>query len=82
MILNILKGISIVCSLMLCLFVAFFQTSKANGLTAITGEGLSLFTKTKVRGAEKTVQNIVTFFTISLFVCIVLIPLLTKLGVK
>ena len=82
MILNILKGISIVCSLMLCLFVAFFQTSKANGLTAITGEGLSLFTKTKVRGAEKTVQNVVTFFTILLFACIILIPFLTKIGVK
>lgn len=82
MIINILQGISVFASIMLCIFVAFFQISKSSGLNAITGEGLSLFEKTKVRGAEKTIQNFVLFFTIVLFACIILIPLVSRYIVK
>lgn len=69
-IVQILNILLIVSSVTVCFFVAFVQTSKGNGLTAITGEGLALFEKTKVRGAEKKVQNIVMSATILIFFCL------------
>lgn len=57
----IVAGIDVFC-------IGFLQTSKANGLSALTGEGLALFEQTKVRGTEKNIQNIVKTCTILLFI--------------
>lgn len=75
---KILEMIMLGCAVLLCVFVGFFQTSRAGGLTGITGEGLALFEKTKVRGTEKTIQTIVTVLTAILFGCLVLIPLVSR----
>ena len=66
-IIQFLYIILILSSITVCFFTAFVQTSKGNGLSPITGQGLALFQKTKVRGSEKKVQNIVASATVLIF---------------
>lgn len=74
-----LNAIIWVASIGLCLFVGFFQTSKSNGMSTITGEGLQLFANRKLRGVDKRVQNIVIVLTVILLVCVTVYPLVLKM---
>lgn len=75
-VMNIIIWIS---SIGLCLFVGFFQTSKSNGMSTITGEGLQLFANRKLRGVDKRIQNIVIVLTIILLICVTVYPVILKM---